>query len=246
MNIEQASGEEDIPRMKTIGIIAGLAAPQATFDFESAIHQMSRKFIPQHFTTGYPPMVVIHFRDVPFRVDADGKFLPEPNPHLLETAKILGGISDFLIIFANAPHLFKEQIEKATGKRVLSMVDVTLEEIKKRKLERVGIITIGIALKNKLYQKPLDTAGIPWESVPDELVDKIDQSVFKVMEGENPEKLGQAAQEAVDYLRQKNVDGIILGCTEIPLLLGKRSRESDLINPAQLLAEAAVKKALGK
>jgi aspartate/glutamate racemase len=40
------------------------------------------------------------------------------------------------------------------------------------------------------------------------------------------------------------VDGIILGCTEIPLLLRENGDEPDLVNPAQLLAEATVKHAL--
>jgi len=50
--------------------------------------------------------------------------------------------------------------------------------------------------------------------------------------------------EAVSEVRNKKVDGIIPGCTEIPLLLGKDMEAVDLINPAQLLAEAAVQYAL--
>ena len=53
-----------------------------------------------------------------------------------------------------------------------------------------------------------------------------------------------AVREAVIYLRNKQVDGIILGCTELPLLLPAYVDEPDLINPTQLLAEAAVRYAL--
>jgi aspartate/glutamate racemase len=49
------------------------------------------------------------------------------------------------------------------------------------------------------------------------------------------------AIEAINQLRNKNIDGIIPGCTEIPLLLRENMDASDILNPAQLLAEAAIK-----
>ena len=239
---------KEIPRnMKTIGILAGLAAPQATLDFESAIHRLSTKLIPPSFTTGYPPMVAIYFREVPFKMK-DGSFVVpvEPNPNLLSTVKTLGKQCDFWVMVANAPHIFRESLEKASGKKLLSMIDVTIEEIKRRKLKKVGIIAIGLALKDKLFQAPLDELKIKYEVIPDDLVNNIDQSVFKVMEGEDPTRLKKSAIDAVRYLRKKGVDGIILGCTEVPLLLGSKAQEKDLINPSSLLAEAAVKFAISK
>jgi aspartate/glutamate racemase len=53
-----------------------------------------------------------------------------------------------------------------------------------------------------------------------------------------------AAHAAVQELRAKRVDGIILGCTEIPLLLRDDAEAQDLLNPAQFLAEAAVRAAI--
>ena len=52
------------------------------------------------------------------------------------------------------------------------------------------------------------------------------------------------AREAVAALRARQVDGIILGCTEIPLLLGAAAAAPDMLNAAQLLAEAAVARAI--
>ena len=50
--------------------------------------------------------------------------------------------------------------------------------------------------------------------------------------------------EAIHELRNKKVDGIAPGCTEIPLLLGKEMDAAGLVDPAELLAEAALKYAL--
>ena len=50
--------------------------------------------------------------------------------------------------------------------------------------------------------------------------------------------------EIIERLRVAGCDAVVLGCTEIPLLLGDAAEADDLINPAQLLAEAAVRGAL--
>ena len=245
--VERKIGKEKIRNIKTIGVLAGLAAPQATRDFDKKIHDLSLSLISPRFTTGYPPMIVIHFREVPFKMK-DGSFVfpVEPNPNLLAAAKTLGEQCDFWVMVANAPHIFRESLEKASRKKFLSMIDVTIEEVKRRKLKKIGIIAIGLALKDKLFQAPLDELGIKYEVIPEDLVSSIDQSVFKVMEGEDPRGLKGPAVKAVKYLRDRSTDGIILGCTEVPLLLGKDADASDLINPSQLLAEAAVRLAISK
>jgi len=64
------------------------------------------------------------------------------------------------------------------------------------------------------------------------------------MEGRDGPASAALAGEAVAALRARGVEVIILGCTEIPLLLGGSADAPDLINPAQLLVEAAVRQAL--
>ena len=54
----------------------------------------------------------------------------------------------------------------------------------------------------------------------------------------------RAVLDAVEALRARGVEGVILGCTELPLLLQEHMEAPDLVNPAQLLAEATVRHAL--
>jgi aspartate racemase len=64
------------------------------------------------------------------------------------------------------------------------------------------------------------------------------------MRGEAGRQEKAIASEAVRALWARGVDGIILGCTEIPLLLKEKFNALDIINPAQLLAEAAIRYAM--
>lgn len=52
------------------------------------------------------------------------------------------------------------------------------------------------------------------------------------------------ARDAVERLRSRRVEGVILGCTEIPLLLREQAEAADLLNPAEILAQAAARRAL--
>ena len=65
------------------------------------------------------------------------------------------------------------------------------------------------------------------------------------MEGHAGRDTRDVAREALDVLRARDVDGIVLGCTEIALLLRDADKSGpDLLDPLELLAEAAVEHAL--
>jgi aspartate racemase len=231
--------------MKTIGVLGGFG-PQATMNLEALIHEASQRLIPQHAGSGYPPMVVYYYRHAPVLVDDTGLaplFPIQPDPRLLEAAKRIGELADFIIISANAPHIFAEQIQEAAGCELLSMIDLVLAELKRQGWEKAGVLALG---EPRVYTAPLDELGIAHEAVEGELRARLDRAIFALMAGQDDESSTAAALEAVETLRKRDVDGIIMGCTEIPLLLGERAKAADLINPAWLLAEAAVRNAAEK
>jgi len=227
--------------MKTIGVLGGLG-PQATMDFEARVHKVAQKLIPQRQNGGYPPMVVYYWRMTPIKFEQEGKpVMPfQVHPELLQAVQQLGKLADFLVVTANGPHLFAEELASASGCEVLSMVDLTLAGVEKRAWKKVGVLGLG---EPRVYLKPLEE-GIECITLQRELQDRLDQAIFKVMEGSDGETEKSVAIEAVDFLRGEGVEGIIPGCTEVPLLLREEMEAEDLVNPAQLLAEAAVKYAI--
>src|SRR5262245_13130376 len=126
--------------MKTIGVLG--IGPQATLDFEVRVHKAAQRLIPSNALSGYPPMIVYHHRRPPVVV-ADG-FSPvhplQPDPQLLEAARWLASKADFLILTANAPHVFRKEIEHAAGRPLLSMIDATIAEVRRRNWRRIGVL----------------------------------------------------------------------------------------------------------
>jgi aspartate racemase len=225
--------------MKTIGILGGLG-PQATMDLELRIHRVAQKIIPPAQNSGYPPMVVQYYRHPPIVLKDDHTpvFPWQADPRLLDTAKKLGEQADFILIPSNGVHLLQKEIEASSGCKVISIIDTTLEEVKRKGWKKIGVLGM---MNAKVYTSRLDELGIPFETIDNTLQEKLNQVIFRVMEGTEDEKDRAIVIEAVNQLRSKKADGIIPGCTELPIILGKEAEAADMVNPAQLLAEAAVR-----
>jgi aspartate racemase len=228
--------------MKKMGVLGGIG-PQATMDFVRRVHLVSQASVPQFWGSGYPPMIVDYFREPPVLLDPEGRAVEpnQPNPAFLARAARVGPLVDFLVIASNSPHQFAPEIAAAAGRPLLSMIDVTLGELKRRRPELVGLMGLG---RPRVYEQALAPAGIPFVLLDEAEQGRLDGMIRALMEGRSGSEGTRVALAAVESLRARGASDIILGCTEIPLLLGPNQEAPDLINPAQLLAEAALVYAL--
>ena len=167
----------------------------------------------------------------------------QSNPDLLRAAQWLGTKADFLVITANGPHALQDQIEQAAGRHVLSMIAVTLQDAQRRGWHQVGALGFRDPMVS-IYTRPMRQLNLTYEAIEATLRVRVDEAIWALMEGRESAESTACVQEVIATLRAKKVDGIILGCTEIPLLLGQDAYAPDLVNPAQVLAEAAVRHAL--
>ena len=231
--------------MKTIGVLGGIS-PQATMEFEARVHRVSQALVPQDRNSGYPPMVVWYSRRLPIRVDADGRPVTprEIDPELVKAAAWLGPRVDFLVIPCNAAHVGTAQVAAAAGRPVLSMIDIVLEDVARRGWRRAGVL--GFAGAPAIYVDPLQARGVCCEAIDAARQAQLDAAILRLMEGREGPAERETARTAVETLRGRGVDGLVLGCTEIPLLLGEEAEAKDFVNPAALLAEAMVRFAIGE
>ena len=231
-----------IPRMRTIGVLGGIG-PQATMDFEARVHRVAQKLVKQHGNNGYPPMVTVFMRHAPVVVDSEA--LPvKPlvlDPGVLDVARRLGAWADLIVIPSNTPHLFLERIREASGRTVVSMIDVTVEALRSRDAGDVGLVGLGIP---QVYAERFASEGMAVVAASPGARAALDRAIIRLMEGAETDADRAAARKAVAEVRAAGAPVTVLGCTEIPLLLGRAAEADDLVNPGQLLAEAAVRLAL--
>jgi aspartate racemase len=228
--------------MRTIGVLGGIG-PQATMDFEMRVHAEARRLLRPHLNAGYPPMVTAYLRHAPVLLDDDGR-PRQPlalDPRVLDAAARLGAWVDLIAIPSNTPHLFLEEIGRASGCEVMSIVDLTVDELQRREIERVGLVGLGIP---RVYEERFQLERIEPVVAPEPVRDRLDDAILRLMEGRTIEAHREAARAAISSVRDAGAAVIVLGCTEIPLLLGPEAEREDLVNPAQLLARAVVRRAV--
>jgi aspartate racemase len=225
--------------MKRIGVLGGVG-PQATMDFEARLHAAAQALEVGFANEAYPPLLAYYHRQPPIATGVDGLPLEPPRigEEFLEAARYLGAWADVLVVTSNGMHVFQEEIEQASGRPVLSMVETTVDHLVARGVARAGAVTLN---GNYAYAEPLAARGIACETIGPELQAPINQAAFAVMAGRVTDGDREALGAALRELRARGVECIILGCTELPFLVTGALAGDDLVNPLALLAEAAVR-----
>src|SRR5262245_12990711 len=194
--------------MKTIGV-SGLGA-QATVDFETRVHRMSQRLSTPRTPIGYPPMITWYHRRPPIVVKDDlSPVLPlRPDPQLLEAARRLGLHADFVVITANGPHKFAKEIESAAARPLLIMIDATIAEVQRRGCKKVGVLGF-FDRQVPVYADPLRKRGLEPVIIDEARQSKLNDAVFRLMEGSETDDSRAAASDAIAALRARGVDGVI-------------------------------------
>src|SRR6185295_3398526 len=100
----------------------------------------------------------------------------------LDAARRLGTLADFIVITANAPHLFAREIESAAERPLLSIIDTTLAEVSQRGWRRTGVLGFGDA-RIPVYADPLLRRSLTPVSIDAPLQLRINHAVLRTQEG---------------------------------------------------------------
>lgn len=205
--------------MKTAGIIGGLG-PASTIEYYRQIVALYR----EHNRDGSYPHLVINSIDLNRMrslIEADN--LPEVTEYLLgEVRSLAQAGADFGALSANTPHLVFEALRRRSPIPLISIVEVACQAAKARRLTRLGLLGTRFTMKAAFYPDTFAAAGItlvvPNLVEQDYIHEKyMNELVDDVMLPETR----QGVLAVIERLRiEEHVEGVILGGTELPLLLG--------------------------
>jgi len=131
------------------------------------------------------------------------------------------GGADFLVICSNTLHRHASEIEKNIGIPVHGIGDATAREIQKKGIKKVGLLGTKYAMEGDYYKSTLlDNYGIETIIPEEKERELIDSIIFKELcVGIIKQTSRDILIDIINKLQLKGVGGIILGCTEIPLLI---------------------------
>jgi aspartate racemase len=190
-------------------------------------------------------MYSVDFEEIE-KVQHQGKW-EEATKLMIEAAQNLekGGV-DFVVICSNTMHKMSGEVQKNIGIPLLHIGDATAEKIKEASFKKVGLLGTRFTMEEDFYKGRLIGRYGLEVVLPDE---KGRQIVHDIIYKElclgviKPSSKDQFC-EIIQNLVRDGAEGIILGCTEIPLLIKQEDVKVPLFDTTRIHAESAVEYAL--
>jgi len=156
--------------------------------------------------------------------------------------------ADFLVICTNTMHKVADEVEEKVGLPLLHITDVTGDAIRERGLHRIGLLGTRFVMKESFYQERLrDRFAIEVLVPGEDDIDTIHQIIYnELCESKINASSRRVCANIVSKLVNNGAEGIVLGCTELPLLIQPGDINVPIFDTTQLHAEAAVNLALAE
>jgi aspartate racemase len=229
---------------KRIGIIGGMS-PESTVEYYQYI---TRAYTRRYGDYGYPEILIF---SVSFQSYVDW---PEQErwdlvaQGLGEAAcRLEAAGADIVLIATNTMHMVVDQVRAAVTVPVLSMLDVVADAILARGIRTVGLLGTRFTMEKSFYQDALAGRGIS-VLVPDEAGRAFVNAVIydELVAGQIRDASRAGYVAIIDDLAARGAEAVVLGCTEIPLLIREEDVALPLFDTTVLHAQAALDHALGQ
>ncbi|TAA28185.1 aspartate/glutamate racemase family protein [Pseudoxanthomonas winnipegensis] len=159
--------------------------------------------------------------------------------------RLHAGGADFIVLCTNTMHKVAEAITAATPLPLLHIADATAQALIEAGIGRVGLLGTRFTMEQDFYRKRLEARGLEVivPSAPDR--DTVHRIIYdELCQGVIDDVSREAYREVMTRLVAAGAEGIILGCTEISLLVGEADASVPLFDTTTLHARAAALHAL--
>lgn len=221
---------------KVIGILGGMG-PRATIDLYEHILNLTRITKEQdHISTLIYSNPKIPDRSTSFNNNCNRKIIN----FLQETAKALeDGGADVILVPCNSSHIYYQEIKQSVSIPVINMIEQTADYVFANLPYQNGIVLLGTSAtyQSGIYQQYMSSRNIPLIIPNSQSREQLMKIVYEIKLGNYD--LKTTRQTLLEIANEWDVP-IILGCTELPLVISNCQLSNTLINPAKILAKSAV------
>ncbi len=227
---------------KKIGILGGMS-PESTVEYYQYI---TRTYTERFGDYGYPEIIIYSVSFQPYVDWPNQDRWDLVTQGLSEAAlKLEAAGADFIVIATNTMHLVFDQVQASVTVPMLSLLDAVGDAVLARGIETVGLLGTKFTMEKAFYQDALARKGIT-VLVPDAQDRTYVNAVIydELVAGQIRDESRAGYVAIIDKLAERGAEGVILGCTEIPLLVSEEDAGMPLFDTAVIHAEAALNYAL--
>lgn len=227
--------------IKKIGIVGGIG-PASTVDYYMGI---IGKYASKYGPDVYPEIVIdsINLNRLM------GAMVKENFDEAFEIIKaslinLKNAGADIGAVASNTPHIIWDKIQEANIIPVISIVSATCDYILKCSYKRVVVLGTEYTMKKGLYAKALENIGVTAISLSPEDMKLVGNIIYPNLENGIviPEDKSKMISVAERYITNYNADSLLLGCTEIPIMIKAGDVSVPVINTTQIHIDAIAEK----
>ncbi|MBE5977736.1 MAG: aspartate/glutamate racemase family protein [Paenibacillaceae bacterium] len=228
--------------MKTIGIIGGMS-------WESTVtyYQIMNETVKQELGGLHSAKILLYsvdFSEIE-RCQAEGDW--EKSGDILASAaeSLEKAGADFLVIATNTMHKVASQIQKRIHIPIVHIAEVTAEELKQNHITTVALLGTKYTMTQEFYKEKLENAGIT-VLIPDAQEIEVVNSIIydELCLGSILETSKERYLQIIETLKIRGAQGVILGCTEIGLLIKQEDTDLPVFDTTRIHAVKGAKLSL--
>lgn len=230
--------------MKTIGLIGGMSW-ESTVTYYQIVNEVVKKELGG-LHSARVILYSVEFDEIE-KCQAAGEW--EKSGDILGKAAqgLEAAGADFILICTNTMHKVFDQVQSYVKVPLLHIAQVTADALKREQISKVGLLGTKYTMEQDFYKGRLAENGIDVIIPERDEIDVVNSIIFnELCLGEIRDESRKKYLAIIDEMTAKGAQGIILGCTEIGLLVRQRDTTAKLFDTTQIHGETAALMSLGK
>lgn len=229
--------------MKTIGLIGGMSW-ESSLEYYKLINETVKSKLGG-FHSAQCLMYSVDFEEIEV-LQHQNKWDELTNIMVNSAEKLKNGGADFIVICTNTMHKMASDIEDRVGIKVLHIAEVTGEKIVQKGMKKVGLLGTKFTMEQDFYKKVLKEKFDIDVVIPEEEERKIVHNVIynELCKGIINDNSKTQYKNIINKLALNGAEGVVLGCTEIPLLIKQADVDIPIFDTTMIHAISAVEYAL--
>lgn len=228
--------------MKTIGLIGGMSWESTVPYYKIINEEVKRRLGGLH--SAKIVLYSVEFDEIE-RCQSSGDW--EKSGNILGKAAqgLEAAGADFLLICTNTMHKVAPQVASMIHIPIVHIADATADELEKSHICRVGLLGTKYTMTQDFYKQILIDRGIDVVIPNEPDIEVVNDIIFhELCVGEITETSRREFQKIIDGLKDKGAEGVILGCTEIGMLIQQSDSSLPVFDTTLIHAKRAVEIAL--
>ncbi len=231
--------------MKTIGLLGGMSW-ESSLEYYRIINETVKKRLG-NLHSAQCLMYSVDFAEIEALQHA-GEWDELTRQMIAAVQRLENGGADLIVICTNTMHRMADDIKAATTVPLLHIADAAANAIKAAGLKKVGLLGTRFTMEGAFYREILENEhGLQVVIPRDEDREKVHHIIYdELVQGQILESSRGVYQEVIERLQGQGAQGVILGCTEIPLLIRQSDVDIPVFDTTTIHAQAAVDWALSE